>query len=246
MASGIQGSTTGLGSSHCPDPRYPHPVIVENGNCSCNDCVSCCNKYDSLGWQHVDADISGDNLMVGIGRNYAAVWADPVSIPQRGGSLKRWDMVEGVEGSESWNRAKGRAQLASGVKGNTGVAYSSPPYSPWLQSTNSTMSCVLDQAGCEDSLCAEKNGQLLYNTGKLCAVNILRGDEGDEGGDRDQQNYINWGRVERDDIITSQEGVFTRAIDSPGPSDYGTGDESPTVYLRNFKYPNMAFIDSEK
>ena len=238
MASGIQGSTTGLGSSHCPDPRYPHPVIVKDGNCNCNNCVSCCNKYDSLGWQQEDADSLGDNLMVGIGRNYPAVWAEPVSIPQRGDKLKRWQMG-GKDGSESWNRAEGQRQLASGVTKNTGVAYSRPPYSPWLQSTSSNMSCVLEQAGCTDSICAEKNGELLYDTGDLCAKGELMSDD-------DPTNYINWGRVERDDIITANEGVFTRAIDSPGPSDYGTGDESPTVYLRNFKYPNMAFINSEK
>jgi len=237
MASGIQGSTTGLGSSHCPDPRYPHPVIVEDGNCNCNNCVSCCNKYDSLGWQQEDANSLGGNLRVGIGRDYAAVWANPVSIPQRGGRLKRWEMGD-KEGSESWNRDKGQRQLASGVTENTGVAYSRPPYSPWLQSTSSNISCVLEQAGCTDSICDEKNGELLYDTGSICAVNELMGGN-------DETNYTNWGRVERDDIITSQEGVFTRAIDSPGPSDYGTGDESPTVFLRNFKYPNSAFIESE-
>ena len=240
----IPNSSTGLGSYHCPDPRFPHPVIIKDGDCDwCkatdsngkSDCVSCCNKYDSIGWiknaQNLEVINEIDARDEGIRRNRAVVGSEPVSIPQRGkdnnNNWKGWEFNQTDNAKQGWELGY------SNIDGNstTGSSFTRPPYSPFLAPYGDpgTSCAKIQSPGGENR---ETYGR---DTGPLCQWSELG------QADTTEKRFENWQDVKRDDIITSNSGLFQRASTSDS-TDYSQSDSDITV--REFKYPNKEFIES--
>ena len=107
-----------MGVNHCPDPRYPHPVVVKDGDCkNCGPgkepngnlistgaggveegrsdkwidgdyCISCCNKFDSFGWSQIDKQLGN---VAGRKEKYSDLNGVPWSAMRGIGSLPLYD-----------------------------------------------------------------------------------------------------------------------------------------------------------
>jgi hypothetical protein len=234
----IPNSSTGLGSYHCPDPRFPHPVIIKDGDCDwCRaedsngyDCVSCCNKYDSLGWaynaQNLNATNFGEVNGQGIIRNRAYVGSEKVSIPQRGNVDGKSFTSQGENPQKGW-----KVELTDEdfddleTKGNS---FTRPPYSPFLApADNPDTSCALIQSRNNNRSYNDKD--YMTETGPLCQWDLLSGSD----------KFDNWQNVKRDDLITTQKGIFEKASTS-NLTDFSESNKD--IKVREFKYPNNEFI----